>query len=244
MMLREFRFDLHIHTCLSPCADLEMLPTVIIEHAKMKNLAGIGICDHNSTENVSAVKKAGEREGIQVLGGIEITSNEEVHIMAFFDDDTALKEMQHIIYKNLSGVNDEKFFGEQLIVDEFDNILGSNERLLIGSTSLSINEIVEFIHGLDGIAVASHIDRETFSIIGQLGFIPEELSLDALELSSNYDYGKNQDYKSHGLPLVTSSDAHFASDIGKTSTTFLLNTPSFSEILMAFQGIEGREVRM
>ena len=243
-MLKEFRIDLHIHTCLSPCADLSMLPAAIIKHAKKQNLDGIGICDHNSAENVHAVKKAGERERIHVLGGIEITSSEEVHIMAFFDDETALREMQDIVYKNLAGENDEKIFGEQLIVDEFNNILGFNKRLLIGSTTLAINEIVKIIHSLGGIAIASHIDRDSFSIIGQLGFIPEGLSLDALELSPNYDSDKTSNYKNYGFPLFVSSDAHFLSDIGKTFTTFLLNSPSFSEILMAFKCIEGRIIRL
>lgn len=243
-MLKEFRIDLHIHTCLSPCTDSTMLPTAIIKHAKMQNLDGIGICDHNSAENVSAVKKAGERERIRVFGGLEIISREEVHIMAFFDDETALQEMQDIVYKNLYGENDENFFGEQLIVDEFNNILGFNKKLLIGSTTLAINEIVKLIHSLGGIAIASHIDRDSFSIIGQLGFIPEGLSLDALELSPNYDSDKTSYYKSYGFPLFVSSDAHFLSDIGKIFTTLLLKIPSFSEILMAFKCIEGREIRM
>ncbi len=243
-MLKEFRIDLHIHTCLSPCADSNMLPRAIIKYAKMQNLDGIGICDHNSAENVSAVKKEGERERIQVLGGIEITSREEVHIMGLFDDETALQKMQDIVYRNLSGENDENFFGDQLNVNEFNKIIGYNKRLLIGSTTLAINEIVELIHSLSGAAIASHIDRDSFSMISQLGFIPEELSLDALELSPNYDSAKTANYKSYGFPLVASSDAHFLSDIGKTFTTFLLNKPSFSEILMAFNDIEGRKIRM
>jgi PHP family Zn ribbon phosphoesterase len=242
MILKEFKADLHIHTCLSPCADLTMLPTAIVKQAKLQNLDIVGICDHNSAENVTAVKKAGEREGLQVLGGLEITSREEVHTLAFFDDDTTLREMQNIIYKNLSGENDEDFFGEQVIVDEYDRPIDLNSKLLIGATSLPVDEIVKLIHGLGGLAIASHIDRESFSIIGQLGFIPEQLPLDALELSPNYESSKIANYESYGFPLVTSSDAHFLSDIGKNITTFFLNAPSFSEVAMAIHGIEGRKV--
>ncbi len=241
MELKEFRLDLHIHTCLSPCADLTMIPGEIIKKAKEKGLDGIGICDHNSAENIIAVKKAGERRGLQVLGGVEITSSEEVHILAFFSDDNALLEMQDIIYKNLSGENNESFFGEQLVADEYDRIIDLNNRLLIGSTRLTVDEIVRSIHRLGGVAVASHIDRESFSIIGQLGFIPEGLCLEALELSPNYDSSKLENYKSYGLQLVTFSDAHFLTDIGKSYTNFFLESFSFSEILKAFRGIEGRK---
>lgn len=244
MKLREFKADLHIHTCLSPCAELTMLPTAIVKQAKMQDLDIIGICDHNAAENVNAVKKAGEKRGLQVLGGMEITSSEEVHILGFFGDDAAIWEMQDIVSKNLAGENDEDVFGMQLVVDEYDTPTELNDRLLIGATSLTVDEIVESIHRLGGLAIASHIDREAFSIIGQLGFIPEELPLDALELSSNCKSSEIDIYRGYGFPLVTFSDAHFPADIGKISTTFFLNAPSFSEIKMAFQGIEGREVRI
>lgn len=244
MMLREFKADLHVHTCLSPCADLAMLPTTIVKQAKMQNLDMIGICDHNSAENVLAVKKAGAREGLHVLGGMEITSREEVHVLALFDDDPSLWEMQNIVYENLSGENDEDFFGEQVIVDEHDSPVALSDKLLIGATDLSIDEIVKLVHSLKGVAIASHIDRESFSIIAQLGFIPEGLSLDALEISPNCRSNEIADYKSYGFPLVTCSDAHFLTDIGKASTTFLLDIATFREVVMAFHGVEGRHVRL
>ena len=240
MTMKEYKMDLHIHTCLSPCAQPDMLPTAIIKRTKEENLDAIGICDHNSAENVSAVRKAGEREGVRVLGGMEICSSEEVHILTFFEDDDALFEMQNIVYENLSGENDEGYLGEQLIVDEDDRITGSIKKLLIGATSIGIDKIVELVHSLGGLAVASHIDRDSFSIIAQLGFIPEELPLDALELSWRCESRKVNHYKSYGLPLVKSSDAHFLSDVGKVNTRFLLSVPSFSEVAMAFHGIEGR----
>ena len=244
MTLKEFKADLHIHTCLSPCGELEMLPTVIVKQAKRQHLDIIGICDHNTAENVVAVKKAGEKIGLKVLGGIEMTSSEEVHILGIFDDDGAICEMQNIAHSNLAGENDEDAFGMQLVVDECDTPTELNDRLLIGATSLSIDEIVTSIHSLGGLAIASHIDREAFSIIGQLGFIPENLPLDALEISPNCGPDEVENYRSYGLSLVTSSDAHFLADIGKASTTFLLNAPSFLEIKMALQGIDGREVRI
>ncbi len=244
MTLREFKADLHIHTCLSPCGELTMLPTAIVRQARGRGLDIIGISDHNSVENVDAVRKAGKKEALLVLGGLEITSSEEAHILGFFGDDDALLKMRDIVHKNLPGENDEDAFGMQLVVDEYDTPTKLSDRLLIGATNLTVEEVVDSVHDLGGIAIASHVDRESFSIIGQLGFIPEGLSLDALELSPNCESSEIPSYRSYGLPLVTSSDAHFLSDIGKTTTTFLLETPSFAEIMMAFQGIEGRDVRI
>lgn len=242
--MRDFKMDLHIHTCLSPCSDETMLPGAVIEQSRKKNLDGIGICDHNSAENVMAVKKAGEREGIYVFGGLEITSSEEVHVLALFEDTTKVEVMQNIVYRALSGENDENYFGRQFLVDEHDHIIGSTQKLLIGSSSMSVNQVVSIIHHLGGIAIAAHIDRESFSIIGQLGFIPEELSLDAVELSPGCEPDKIVDYKKYGFPLVRFSDAHLLPDIGKTFTTFYINEPSLAEILKALRGIDGRTVRI
>lgn len=244
MMLKEFRLDLHIHTCLSPCADSAMAPTAIIQQAKIRGLDIIGVCDHNSTENVSAVKEAGGRENIFVLAGIEISSREEAHIMGFFDNDSRLKKIQEAIYGNLPGKNDEKRFGEQIVVDEYDRPLGSNDKLLIGATSLSVERIVDLIHGAGGLAIASHIDRESFGIIGQLGFIPEGLGLDAVEVSKNCGPDKIEEYKKYGLPMVKFSDAHFLADIGTAFTVCLLKEPSLAEFAMALKGVEGRAVKI
>ncbi len=244
MKLKEFRVDLHIHTCLSPCADLTMVPSGIIAQAKMQNLDIIGICDHNSFENIDAVKKTGHKDDIYVLKGIEITSSEEVHVMGFFDDNTDLKKIQYTIYKNLPGENDEDIFGHQLVVDGNDKIIGINNKLLIGATTLTVDKIVKIIHDFDGIAIASHIDRESFSVVGQLGFIPEDILFDAVEVSSNCPLEKVEEYKNYDLPIVTSSDAHFITDIGKSFTTFYINAPSFSEIKMALSNTDGRSIKV
>lgn len=247
-MLRKFKADLHIHTSLSPCADEEMFPQSIIKQAKMNDLDIVGICDHNSAENVVATKKIGQREDVAVIGGIEATSQEEVHILALFDKIKELFEFQEIIYKKLPGVNDEKIFGKQLIIDENNEVVGSNKRFLIGATSLSLQEIVKVIYSLGGLTIASHIDREIYSIIAQLGFIPEGLLLDALELSPNYNgktvcaAGRQIDPELYGFSLVTFSDAHFLKDIGKSFTIFLIEEASIGEIKKALSGEDGRKV--
>ncbi len=241
-MLKDFKGDLHVHTCLSPCGSNEMLPTVIVEEAKKRKLDLIGICDHNSVENVEAVRKAAENQVLAVIAGVEITSREEVHILGLFDNAEALQDINRMIYKNLHGENDEKAFGEQLIVDETDRIIGSNGRLLIGATELSIEEIVDAIHNLAGLAIASHVDRESFGILGQLGLIPSGLRLDALELSASAVGAREKFYQEYDMPFVTSSDAHYLSDIGKSCTTFVMEKVSIEEISNALQGTYGRKV--
>jgi len=245
-MLEEFKGDLHIHTCLSPCGDFSMLPTLIIMKAKERNLDMIGICDHNSTENVTAVKKAGEMERVTVIGGIEITSQEEVHILALFDNDADLLSIQNIVYEHLPGENDEDAFGEQLIVDERDRILGINKKLLIGATTLMLEQIVEIVHKLGGTAIASHVDREAFSIIGQLGFIPEGLNIDGLEVSplSSVKDVRARIPQVSNFPVVSFSDAHYLEDIGKKYTSFFMEKASVDEIGKALLYKEERKVEV
>lgn len=236
-MMRKVRADLHVHTCLSPCGDTQMQAMAIVKQAKKVGLDMIGICDHNSAENVAAVAKAGLREGLAVIAGMEITSSEEVHILGLFSAERDVMNLQDVIYENLAGENDEQVFGPQTIVDEWDNVIGINDRLLIGATTLTVEQIVKAIHRWAGLAIASHVDRERFSLIGQLGFIPEGLELDAVEVSMASSI--KQEY---GYPVVTSSDAHFLEDIGKSTTYFVIEDVSVDEINKALRNEMGRRV--
>jgi len=217
-----------------------MRVTAIVKQAKKVGLDVIAICDHNSAENVAAAVKAGERENLPVIPGIEITSAEEVHILGLFRTEQNLMDVQAEVYRNLPGENCEEAFGPQTIVDEWDNEIGTNKRLLIGATSLSLEKVVKLIHRCCGLAVASHIDRERFSIIGQLGFIPEGLKLDALEVSRP---GEEAEKKAPDpFSVISSSDAHFLEDIGRNSTWFLVEDASVDEIEKAFRNEMGRTI--
>ncbi len=244
MLFTRFLADLHLHTCLSPCAEDEMSPLAIVRQAKKKGLDVIGIWDHNSTKNVEAVRQAGRDEGLAVIGGIEICSQEEVHILGLFDEDEGLKEMQLLIDQNLNGENNPELFGEQCLCDEHGVVYGRESKLLIGATELSVEKVVENIHRLGGLAIASHVDRESFSIFSQLGFVPEGLQLDALEISSRCsiadakkDFPQTLDY-----PLVSFSDAHRLDDICTAFVIFTGNSPSVAELRNALLCKNGREV--
>lgn len=233
--------DLHIHTCLSPCGDPKSVPSRIIRSSREKNLQAVAISDHNASENVSSVKTAAAGSSLTVFGGMEITTQEEIHILGIFDQDEPLQRMQELIYDHLNGTNDPEVFGPQYIVDSEDYVEDYNNHLLIGATDLDVETIITAIHDFGGLAIASHIDREAFSIISQLGFIPEDLDLDALELSHRY---KSSPYSFENLnfPFVTFSDAHHPEDVGRDSTTFLIEEPTVRELRQALNGENGRGI--
>jgi hypothetical protein len=219
-----------------------MSPRNVVREAKRKGLQIIGICDHNSAENVPAVEKNARKEGIRVIGGMEVTSREEVHILALFDTEEKLFSLQEIVHQNLHGTNDEKLFGEQVIVNEEEEVLGFSKKLLIGATEITIERLVELIHERDGLAIAAHVDREGFGIIGQLGFIPEGLSLDALEITEPSK--RSSISQKDAPPFITSSDAHSLENIGQRYTTLLMNSASIDEVGKCLRGEDGRGVRI
>ena len=242
--IKEFRCDLHIHTCLSPCADLDMYPSALVERSIAVGLDVIGICDHNASENVPYVLETARGRSIHVVPGMEITSREEAHVIALFETIGDLTKVQETVYEALSGSNREEIFGCQAIVNEADEVEGFNDRLLIGATDLSIKEVVETVHAVGGIAIAAHIDRESFSVMGQLGFIPSDIRFDALEIShrTGIKTARNRYPELEGYPFIESSDAHFIRDIGTGVTRIAMKEVSISELKMAFSGLDGRYI--
>lgn len=243
-MLRTFKADLHVHTCLSPCADLDMSPRAIVDRSVELGIDMIAITDHNSAENVHAVMKAAEGTRLIVFPGMEVTSKEEVHLLGLFNSLDDALTFQQAVYDHLPGENDEEAFGMQVIVNEDSDVLGFNPRLLAGATEFTTDQIVEGIHRLNGVVIASHVDRETFGIIGQLGFIPDGLPLDALELSRNTSplMAKRRFPGYAHWTYVRSSDAHFVHDIGRATTLYMLCDPELGELKRALRGEEGRRV--
>jgi 3',5'-nucleoside bisphosphate phosphatase len=183
-MLKIFNCDFHIHTCLSPCAELDMHPQALVEKALEAKLDLVAICDHNSSENVPFVMNAARDKNLIVLPGMEISTSEEVHILAIFDCLDNLAALQKLVYRHLDGENDERLFGVQAIVNENGEVEGINDKLLIGATDLSLDKLITHIHQLNGLAIAAHIDRESFSVLSQLGFIDEKIKFDALEITA------------------------------------------------------------
>jgi 3',5'-nucleoside bisphosphate phosphatase len=242
--LRSYRADLHIHSCLSPCAELDMSPKTIVEKSLERGVDMIALCDHNSAENVGAAMRAGAERGLRVFPGMEVSSREEVHTLAIFETESQALALQEIVYRRLRGTNRPEIFGDQVVANEFDEVEGFNDRLLIGATQIGLGEVVKEVHRLGGISIASHVNREVNSLIGQLGFVPPDLEIDGLEISHHLkrEAVAVQFPSAVGFPILTFSDAHRPEEIGSTWTTFYLESPSLEEIRMALQERTGRRI--
>jgi len=242
--MKIYKADLHLHTILSPCGDYGMTPGAIVSKAIDMGLDIIAVTDHNSAGNFEAVRIAGKRLGLSVIGGMEICSEEEVHLLGFFDRNSDLYKMEQIVQEHLPGENNPEAFGDQVFLDSNSKIMGISEKLLFGATTLNIDQIVELVHQNNGMVIASHVDRDSFSIFSQLGFIPEGLKLDGIEIV-NTESVVNRDMETgylYGFPYLFSSDAHYIEDIGQRVTEFKLMEPTIKEIMLAIQNKNGRRV--
>jgi len=242
--MNTYRADLHIHTVLSPCGDLDMSPTNIIAKAREKGLDIIGITDHNSTRHCSLIRDLAIPAGIFVLMGAEVTTREEVHCLSFFENDDQLSEFQVYLEKHLPPVpNDTQKFGYQVVVDKDEQIQEEIEYLLISALDQSINQVEQKVHSLGGIFILAHIDRPSYSITSQLGFVPDELQIDGVEISSGCKKESVLPFlpKQGNLSIIRSSDAHYPDQIGKVFTSFEMEHRSFGEMKMALHATGGRK---
>jgi 3',5'-nucleoside bisphosphate phosphatase len=245
--MRVYRADLHIHTLLSPCGDLEMSPANIVAKAKEKQLDIIGITDHNSTKHCLLTKRLAKKEGITVLCGAEVNTKEEVHCLAFFETDEKLALFQQFLEKQLPPVkNDVHRFGYQVVIDEQENIIEEVEKLLLTGLHAGINKVEQTIHELGGIFIPAHVDRPYCSILSQLGFIPPDLKANALEISRHTNAEEFDKQQSLGgkYTFLKSSDAHYVNDIGRAYSEMWLAAATFSEIKMALANENGRYVKI
>lgn len=225
--------DIHIHTCLSPCADILISPKRIVEKAFNSGLNMIFITDHNSLNNAEAAVKAAQSYlPLAVYPGMEITSREEVHILGLFENMADAAKAGKVISGNLPDAVNEAEIQEQVIVNEFDEVEGFYTKSLFNAVNLRTEDIIKLIHTNNGLSIAAHIDRPSFSVISQLGFIPDEVGFDALEISPNLDmkkaYEKYPEY-SGKYKVVKGSDSHSLSMIGSVYTEFDGKSNKFSE---------------
>jgi PHP family Zn ribbon phosphoesterase len=244
-MLKEYRADLHIHTVLSPCGDLEMSPVNILASARKNQIHILGITDHNHTGNAWLLNEMAEADHILVIPGAEVTTREEVHCLTYFRTKDSLDLFQQFLDEKLIRIqNHPEKLGYQVLVDREENVVAEVEYYLGSSIDASVEEVEEMVHALGGIFVPAHIDRKKNSIYSQLGFVPSGLVCDALEISwrTHPDDFLPLHPEISGQRLTRSSDAHFLADIGRVTSVFVLENLTLDEVWMAFQDENHRKI--
>jgi hypothetical protein len=219
-----------------------MIPPLIIQKAVDDGIEALAVTDHNSTANISAVQKAALGTGIVVLPGMELQTIEEIHVICLFDELDQATAFQSTVDKSLpASLNNVDFFGEQFIVDETGEFLGREERLLLTSTSLTLSDAWHAVTNLGGLLIPAHVNRKAYGLIPTLGFVPTDIPIKILEISSHLLpekavqlFPQLKDYQ-----LIQSGDAHFLEDIlGLNNLT--VETLSISEIYKAILNLDGR----
>ena len=243
-MLRPILADLHIHTVLSACAEVEMIPPLIVEQARSIGLGLIAITDHNACHNAEAVVRAAEAVGLSVLPGMELQTREEVHVLCIFDTVGQCVEWQRQVFDLLPPLaNREETFGAQYVVDVTGEWVRTEERLLATAADISLEQAVSQVHALGGLVIPAHVDRPSFSMLANLGFVPPDLEADALEVTPRFapEKGFAMWPSLARWPIVVDGDAHRLSEM-QNRTLFKIESPCVREISLALRGQEGRKV--
>lgn len=227
-------YDLHIHSCLSPCGDDDMTPANIVGMAAVKGLDVIALTDHNSCKNCPAAMKHGENYGVTVIPGMELTTAEEVHVVCLFPTLTDAMAFDEYVYARLLPIpNKEAVFGKQQIMDEDDQVTGNVEHLLIGATDISFDQVFDLAEAYHGIAYPAHIDKSTTSLLSNLGFVPPDSRFTCAEIHT-FDH-LHQIQKEHPYflqcKIISSSDAHYLEDIHEPDYQIYAKSRAIPDIL-------------
>jgi len=244
--MQAYRADLHVHTVLSPCAAVEMIPPLIVQSALENDIRLIAITDHNASANAQAVQQAARGSDLTVLPGMEVQTQEEVHVLCIFDDIEQLANWQNIVDQKLPRLeNNPDYFGEQYIVNAVGDYLGNEPRLLLTSIQLSIEECSAQVQDLGGLVIPAHVNRQAFGLFTNLGFVPADAQVDALEISRHITPEKaHLAFPQIGdFPLVQNGDVHFIEDF-LGSSTYWVEAPTVSEIRLALNQEMGRRIQI
>lgn len=233
-------YDLHIHSCLSPCGEEEMTPNNIVNMAMIKGLDVIAIADHNASQNVAAAMKVAQKRDIVVIPAMELQTSEEVHLLCLFKSVETLTAFQLIVDQHLLGIpNNEKKFGQQLILDAEDTCIGQIDHALIFSTSLTFEQTVFQVRELGGFVLPAHINRQSNGVLAMLGFIPAGMNFTTVEISNDEagsrfieTYENKENYR-----IIRNSDAHQLMSISERE--FYMEIPN-RKIETVFSYLEGK----
>lgn len=236
----KYAVDLHIHSALSPCADNEMTPNNIVNMALVKGLDVIALTDHNSGANLAAVSKCAKSKGLLFIPGMEVETSEEVHLICLLPDLYCAAELHHYVYNALPALkNREDIFGKQLVLDEDDKVTAEEGRMLITATNLNVNEVFRFVKQLGGVVIPAHVDRQSNSMISNLGIIPDDLGIKYLEISRSCDKYAYRLAKPEldSFNLIKSSDAHYLGDMLERESFLELSELSTQAVIHAMANL-------
>jgi len=228
------KYDFHIHSCLSPCGSDDMTPANIAGMSFLAGLGAIAVCDHNSCLNIEAAAKACAQYGVRYLCGMELCTSEDIHVLCYFKDaQSAMDFSYHIEENTLKFPNQPEHYGNQNIMDDTDNILGTVDHLLISGCNYSVYEIADIVHCMGGVCYYAHIDKPSYSVISVLGTIPEDVYFDGVEI---HDLSKRQGlidsgYITQDTPYISDSDAHQLELIGDRECEMDENHPLYQFIM-------------
>jgi 3',5'-nucleoside bisphosphate phosphatase len=234
----QYAYDLHIHTCLSPCGDALMTPPNIANMAYIKGLDIIAITDHNSAKNAGAVIRAASELPLTVIPGIEVTTSEEIHVICLFPDIDSAELAGEELEKHLPPVkNRPEYFGEQLIVDEEEKVTGFLPWLLPNALDISIDNLPKLIASYGGLCYPAHIDKQSNSILSVFGYLPDSPEFSVLEVHNPEKFFGNSENERYmkGHVIITSSDAHQLADISEREHFVELEEPSFASLRKALR---------
>lgn len=221
----EFYYDLHIHSCLSPCGDMDMTPNNLVNMAKLLGLDVIALTDHNTSLNCEAAIKVGEQVGLLVIPGMELTTAEDIHAVCLFPDlDKALAFSSYVDEHRIKVRNKAEIYGRQVIMNENDEEIGEIEHLLLPASFIGISEAYNKAREFGGICYPAHIDRDSLSILSVLGEIDPYCGFRTAELA---DITKLPELrKQHPIldcmNIITCSDAHYLENMRDAANTLTL----------------------
>jgi Predicted metal-dependent phosphoesterases (PHP family) len=211
-------YDLHIHSCLSPCGDDDMLPSNIIGMAFLKNLDVVAVTDHNTCKNCGVAMKLAEQYDMVVIPGMELCTMEEVHVLCLFAELSDAMQFDEYVSNRLMKIpNDERVFGKQEIVNEEDEIIGTEPYLLINATDISFDELGRLMQQFHGVYIPAHIDKKTNSLLSNLGFVPPDTDFMVAELANltHLEALQEQNPYLRKCNIITDSDAHMLGNINE-----------------------------
>ncbi len=224
-----FRADLHIHSCLSPCASLEMSPSAIVKRALESGMNCLALTDHNCALNCAVMEKLCNKEGIFFLPGLEVCTEEEAHVVCLFDSTESALALNNIVYEKLPRVkNIPEKFGDQVYVNEHEEIEGSVEKYLGLASTITVEQLRQTVYDLGGLFIPAHVDKPVFSIVSQLGFLSGEYSAVEIANPNRADYTLNRMIAPYSV--ICSSDSHYLHQIGSKKITFEMPEASFASL--------------